>query len=157
VCLGVRCEDGAAEASESHPGSSWNWEDCHICYNCVSPVQTGQWVRQIFVIKFLFLRFNILTMSELMSELMLFCLYNQFLEAPFLFLFSPWCMCAVDQFWCVLPVILLWTSWLRRLTRPAWKLSGCVLRAGRPSSHQCLFWHSITRSATWTGQWNGEN
>lgn len=63
------------------------------------------------------------------------------------------CMFA-DQFWCVLPVTLPLISWLRRLTRLDWRSSGCVPRAGRPSSHQCPSWRCTTRSATWTGQWH---
>lgn len=62
-----------------------------------------------------------------------------------------------DPFWCVLPVTLPWTSWLRRSTRPDWRSSGCVPRAGRPSSHQCPSWLCTTRSATWTGRWRVGN
>lgn len=67
-------------------------------------------------------------------------------------------LCAVcmfaDQFWCVRPVTLPWISWLRRLTRQDWRLSGFVPKAVRPSSHQCPSWLCTTRSATWTGQWH---
>lgn len=62
-----------------------------------------------------------------------------------------------DQYWCVLPVTLLWISWLRRLTRLDWRLSGCVPKVGRQLSRQCPSSLCITRLATWTGQWHVEN
>lgn len=61
-----------------------------------------------------------------------------------------------DQCWCVLPATLPLISWLRKLTRPDWRLWGCAQRAERPSSHRCHSWLCITRLATWTGQWEPE-
>lgn len=77
-----------------------------------------------------------------------------YFTVPVLTLYGVYVCAFADQFWCVLPVTLPWISWLRRLTRLDWRLSGCVLRAGRPSSHQCPSWLCTTRSATWTGWWH---
>lgn len=47
TCAGLRCKDSAAEASQSDPGSSWHWEDCHLCHYRLPPVPTRQRVRHL--------------------------------------------------------------------------------------------------------------
>lgn len=144
VCSGVCCEDSAAEASQSDPGSSWYWENCYFCHYRLPSVSSGQRVRQKLLLQ-------IFTLKNTSKVTGINTCYNIKLVSQ-LTILSVWC--PADQYWCVLPVTLLWTSWLRRLTRLGWRWSGCVLRAGRPLNHLCHSWRCTTRSATWTGQWH---
>lgn len=95
--------------------------------------------------------------TPVMSWNLLFCQLCFTLVFLLIFLTVYGVYAFADQYWCVLPVTLLWISWLRRLTRLDWRLSGCVPKVGRPLSRQCPSSLCITRLATWTGQWHVEN